>query len=73
MITITSKRIRNIVSECKAERELVSLLRHHKIRFSWTEGEMKVPTRKGAIRISRSRSRFEIHGPAPVPYNPNHI
>lgn len=76
MTALTSKRIKTIIAECEAEKELVRLLRYHKIPFSMSEGDafpLKVPTKKGSVLILRNRSRFEIHGPAPVPYNPNNI
>ena len=74
MITLSADRVRSILSACDGDRELVSLLRYHKIRFTCDPGdpfpEYRIPTKKGLLRVFRSRSRFEIHNPSPVPYNP---
>lgn len=76
MIRLTSKRVRSIIEHAETERELVSLLRSHKIKFTMEEAEelsVRIPARKGIIKALRNRSRFEIHNVSPVPFRPDNI
>ena len=73
MITLTSRRLRTITAEATNEKDLIRLLRYHKIRF-YTDDELeffKVPTRKGAMIIKQIRSRFEAKSTKPEPYTPD--
>ena len=73
MITITAERARRIIATAQNEKDLIRLLRYHKIRF-YTDEEMeffRVPTRKGAMIIKRIRSRFEVNSTKPEPYTPD--
>lgn len=61
MILLSSARVRSIISECKTEIDLVCSLRLHKIKYFFTTEsgflELRIPCRKGNIRIFRSCSR----------------
>ena len=73
MITLTAKRARRIIATAQNEKELVSLLRYHKVRF-YSDDELqflKVPTRTGSIVIQKIRSRFEAKSRKPEPYTPD--
>ena len=73
MITLTARRLRTITADATTEKELIRLLRYHKIRF-YTDEEMeffKVPTRKGAMIIRKIRSRFEAKSTKPEQYTPD--
>lgn len=68
MIAITKNRIRYIIRECKTEKDLVSALRSHKIRYTFSTDTghltIRIPCRKGSIHVYRSCSRscpFMVH------------
>ena len=70
MIRLTAERVRSIVAHAETEKQLVSLLRHHKVPFSPDPGGYLIPTRKGMLSARKNRSRFEIHNVSPVPFRP---
>ena len=61
MIIITSERIRSIVSDCKTEQDIISALRSHKVKYSFTTEtgylSIRIPCKTGTIRIYRTCSR----------------
>ena len=68
MIGINADRIRSLVSECHTEPEVVAALRSHKIKYTYTTEtgtlSIKVPCRKGSVRIYRTCSKaspFMVH------------
>lgn len=76
---ITSERVRSLITDCKTEMEVVSVLRSHKIKYSFTTDtgymNIRIPCRKGCIRIVRVCSRsapFLVRAdtPSPVPHYP---
>ena len=74
MIRLSADRVRAIIERANNEKELVSLLRYHKIPFymgSDADPCIRIPSRKGMLKARRSRSRFEIHNAAPVPFRPD--
>lgn len=81
MVMVSTERIRSIIAECKTEMDVVHVLRAHKIRYTFSTDTgilaVKVPCRKGSIRIYRTCSRsapFMVHAvkagvnPIPVSY-----
>lgn len=75
MILITAARIRSLISACRTDADITAMLRGHKIRYTYTTegGELaiRIPTRKGALRIIRNApGKMIIHNSAPVPYYP---
>ena len=71
---ISSARVRSLVSDCKTEPEVVSVLRAHKIKYSFATDtgcmSIRVPCRKGYVRIYRTCSRsapFMVQALAPAP------
>lgn len=71
MTRLSSDRVKAIISHADTEKQLVNLLRHHKIPFFLDADGIGIPSRKGILRASRSRFRFEIHSAAPVPFRPD--
>ena len=71
MIRLTSSRIRSLAAYCANEKELINILRYHKIPFSLDCDGIGIPSRKGILRARRIRSRFEIHNASPVPFRPD--
>ena len=61
MIGITPERIRSLISKCHTEMEVASALRSHKVKYTFTTETgflaLRVPCRKGCIRIYRACSR----------------
>lgn len=61
MIIITSERIRSIISHCRTEQDIISVLRSHKIKYSFSTDtgylSIRIPCRTGAIRIYKTCSR----------------
>lgn len=61
MIVITSDRIRSIVADCRTEADLVSALRSHKVKYTFSTDigftNIKIPCKAGTIRIYRTCSR----------------
>ena len=61
MIALSVARIRSVISDCKTESDIALTLRSHKIRyhFSTDHGflQIRIPYRKGYIRIYRTCSR----------------
>ena len=73
---ITSDRIRSVIADCKTEIDIVSTLRAHKIRYSFSTDTgilaIRIPCRKGYIRIYKTCSRsapFTVRTESPAPYN----
>ena len=58
---INSSRIRTMISDCKTEPEIISVLRSHKIKYSYATDtgflSIRIPCRKGYVRIYRTCSR----------------
>ena len=58
---VNSNRIRSIVSECMTEADIMSALRYHKIRYTFSTEtgflNIRIPYRKGCIRIYRTCSK----------------
>ena len=71
MIRLSSDRVKAIVTRADTEKQLVNLLRYHKIPFFLDSDGIWIPSRKGILRTRRNRSRFEIHNAAPVPFRPD--
>lgn len=76
---ITSARIRSMVSDCKTEMEVASVLRSHKIKYTFATDTgfitIRIPCRKGCIRVYRTCSRsapflVRADNPSPVPHYP---
>jgi hypothetical protein len=71
---ITADRIKSLVSECRTEPEVVSVLRSHKIKYTFSTDSgylaIRIPCRKGYIRLYRTASRscpFLVRQDSPVP------
>ncbi len=80
MIAITADRVKNLISGAKTEQEITFLLRSHKIRFSFSTDtgflSIRIPCRKGYIRIYRTCSRsvpFAVRLSSPFPFYPVHV
>ena len=71
MIRLSSARVKAIIAHAETEKDLVNLFRYHKIPFFLDSDGIGIPSRKGILRASRNRSRFEIHNAAPVPFRPD--
>lgn len=60
-MTINSSRIRNLVSDCKTESDIIRVLRYHKIKYSFTTEtgflSIRIPYKKGIVRVFRVCSR----------------
>ena len=74
---INTRRIRNIIADCKTEADIISALRSHKIKYTFATDtgflNIRIPCRKGYIRIYRTCSRsapFLISSVPPVPFYP---
>lgn len=72
-----TKRIKAIIAGCRTDADLVGILRSHKIRYSYTTEtgtlSVKIPCRKGAIRIYRTCSRsapYMVTTVSPSPFIP---
>lgn len=61
MILINTKKIRSLIADCKTEMEIVSVLRSHKVKYTFTTNtgylSIRIPCRTGAVRIYRVCSR----------------
>ena len=75
MITLSVNRIRSLVGNCKTEIDLVSTLRKHKIKYTFSTDcgflQIRIPYKKGYIRIYRTCSRscpFIVSTVPAVPY-----
>lgn len=73
-LLLTADRIRSIASAAGTEKELETLLRSHKIRFSWTTSPgylaARVPCRSGSVLIYRTCSRstpLQVRSAEPAP------
>lgn len=72
---VSSDRIRSLVSECRTETDVVSVLRSHKIRYSFSTDtgtlSIRIPCRKGVVRIYKTCSRsapLAVRSDSPVPF-----
>lgn len=58
---INTARIRSIIADCTTEADIVSALRSHKVRYTYTTDtgylNIRIPYRKGCIRIYRTCSK----------------
>lgn len=77
---ITSARVRSLVSDCKTEMEVASVLRSHKIKYSFATDTgfmtIRIPCRKGCIRVYRTCSRsapMAVRADNPVPFYPSPV
>lgn len=73
-LLLSADRIRSIAAAASTEKELESLLRKHKIRFSWTTAPgylaARIPCRSGSVLVYRACSRsqpFRVRSADPVP------
>lgn len=73
-ILTTAARVRAAIAGARTEKDIESMLRAHKIRFSWDTRAgflaARVPVRSGAVLIVRTASRgcpFRAMPAAPVP------
>lgn len=61
MILVTHKKIRSVIANAKTENDIVSLLRYHKIKYSFTTEtgflSIRIPCKTGNIRIYKTCSR----------------
>ena len=61
MIALSIKRVRSIIADCKTESEIALVLRSHKIKYSFSTDhgifQIRIPYRKGFVRIYKSCSR----------------
>ena len=57
----SASRIRSVVADCKTEIDITLALRSHKIRYSYATDtgymSIRIPCRKGIVRIYRTCSR----------------
>ena len=74
-LLLTADRLRSLVNGAKTEKELESVLRSHKIRYSWTTAPgftaVKVPIRSGSVYVYRTCSRsapFMVRSATPEHY-----
>ena len=62
-LLLTADRLRSIAAAAGTEKELETLLRSHKIRFSWTTAPgylaARVPCRSGSVLVYRTCSRSQ--------------
>lgn len=77
MLTTTS-RIRSIISECKTEADVQSVLRFHKISFHYSTDSgitsIIIPCLTGKVRVYRRASKsnpFAVIPVSPDPYYPS--
>lgn len=74
MIRLTSERVESLIASAKTEKDLVALLRSHKIKYSFTTDTgtltIRIPCKKGYIRIHKTRSASRPFTAAPVPPSP---
>lgn len=75
MIALSINRVRSVVANCKTELDLVAALRNHKIKYGFSTDhgflQVRIPYRKGYIRIYRTCSRsapFIVSTVPAVPY-----
>ena len=71
---VSVSRLRSLISGCRTDPEVIAVLRSHKIRYSYTTEtgslSIKIPCRKGSVRIYRTCSRsapFQVRQAVPVP------
>ena len=69
MIKVSAARIRSLIAGCMTEMEVTSVLRSHKIRYTFTTEtgilSIRIPCRKGSVQVYRTCSRsnpFMVHG-----------
>lgn len=72
-LLVTADRVRSAITGCTTEKDIEMSLRRHKIRYSYATDtgytSLRIPCRKGTIRIYRSASRsapFVVKYSAPV-------
>lgn len=77
MIMLSSNRIRSIITDCKTERDIMQALRNHKVKYTFSTDTgflaIRIPCKKGFIRIYRTASRsrpFLVSSVPPVPFMP---
>ena len=80
--TITADRIRAMIAGCRTEKQVLAILKAHKVKFKQTpfsEGYMlniRIPCKTGAIRVYRSCSRrcpFVVQHLTPVSFQASGI
>ncbi len=81
-INLTAERVRNIIECCTTEKQVISALKKHKVRFTpakYSEGyslNLYIPCKKGMIRVYRSCSRscpFVVQHLTPVTFQESGI
>lgn len=70
MIIITPNRIKDIITECRTDADLIANLRHHKIRYKYTTEtgflSVVIPCSTGKVRVYRTASKSNPFRVAPV-------
>lgn len=72
---VTAERIRSMVADCKTEADVIRSLRSHRVKYYFTTEtgymSIKIPCRKGAVRIYRTCSHsapLRMTSSSPLPY-----
>lgn len=75
MIIITPNRIKDIITECRTDADLIANLRHHKIRYKYTTEtgflSVVIPCSTGKVRVYKTASRsnpFRVVPVMPTPF-----
>ena len=70
MIIITPNRIKDIITECRTDADLIANLRHHKIRYKYTTEtgflSVVIPCSTGKVRVYKTASRSNPFRVVPV-------
>lgn len=76
MIMLSADRVRSLISDCHTEQDITLTLRRHGIKHSFTSEtgytSIRIPCRKGTIRIYRVCSRsapFVVRAGDPIPFS----
>lgn len=74
---VSVSRLRSMIADCRTNPEIISVLRSHKIRYSYTTEtgtlSIKIPCRTGSVRIYRTCSRsapYMVSAVSPSPFVP---
>jgi len=56
-----SSRVRSMIADCKTERDIINVLRSHKVKYSFSTEKgfltIRIPCRTGTVHIYRTCSR----------------
>lgn len=81
-VSLTADRVRSMLTNCKTEKQVLTVLKTHKVKFSprsFSEGyslNIYIPCKTGMIRVYRSCSRsapFVVQHLTPVSFIPSGI